>query len=153
MDPSREIQLHQSSAPVSPNGRLESLDGDQEATTRPSTPALPPRLPWPPLHEGYGFRPPSGSSTPLTEASHPADGASPLPDPHGLGWPAKSTISRLHASPAERAACEKRMAIAVRTILECIGEDPNREGLLKTPERYVQAIMWMTRGYEERLAG
>lgn len=45
------------------------------------------------------------------------------------------------------------MASAVRTILECIGEDPNREGLLKTPERYAQAIMWMTRGYEERLAG
>lgn len=45
------------------------------------------------------------------------------------------------------------MATAVRTILECIGEDPDREGLLKTPERYAQAIMWMTRGYEERLAG
>jgi len=45
------------------------------------------------------------------------------------------------------------MASAVCTILECIGEDPNREGLLRTPERYAQAIMWMTRGYEERLAG
>lgn len=45
------------------------------------------------------------------------------------------------------------MASAVRTILDCIGEDPNREGLLRTPERYAQAIMWMTRGYEERLAG
>ena len=66
---------------------------------------------------------------------------------------AKSTISRLNATPLERAACEKRMASAVRTILECIGEDPDREGLLKTPERYAQAIMWMTRGYEERLAG
>ena len=45
------------------------------------------------------------------------------------------------------------MASAVRTILECIGEDPDREGLKRTPERYAQAIMWMTRGYEERLAG
>ena len=45
------------------------------------------------------------------------------------------------------------MADAVRTILECIGEDPDREGLQRTPERYAQAIMWMTRGYEERLAG
>jgi hypothetical protein len=66
---------------------------------------------------------------------------------------AKSTISRLNATPLERDACEKRMATAVRTILECIGEDPDREGLRKTPERYAQAIMWMTRGYEERLAG
>ncbi|KXN87956.1 GTP cyclohydrolase 1 [Leucoagaricus sp. SymC.cos] len=37
------------------------------------------------------------------------------------------------------------MASAVRAILECIGEDPDREGLLRTPERYAQTIMWMTR--------
>lgn len=66
---------------------------------------------------------------------------------------AKSTLSRLNATPAERLARERRMAGAVRTILECIGEDPDREGLLRTPERYAQAIMWMTRGYEERLTG
>jgi GTP cyclohydrolase I len=41
----------------------------------------------------------------------------------------------------------------VRTVLECIGEDPDREGLLRTPERYAQALMWMTKGYEERLPG
>lgn len=45
------------------------------------------------------------------------------------------------------------MTDAVRTILECLGEDPTRDGLLKTPERYAKALMWMTRGYEERLAG
>jgi GTP cyclohydrolase I len=45
------------------------------------------------------------------------------------------------------------MVAAVRTVLECIGEDPDREGLLRTPNRYAQALMWMTRGYEERLAG
>ncbi|TFK56191.1 GTP cyclohydrolase I [Heliocybe sulcata] len=102
------------------------------------------------LREGYGFRPTSGASTPLTPGSGLRD--SPLPDPHGLGWPAKSTILRLNASPAERAAREKKMTDAVRTILECIGEDPDREGLARTPERYAQAVMWMTRGYEERLA-
>jgi len=41
----------------------------------------------------------------------------------------------------------------MRIILECLGEDPDREGLLRTPERYAQAVMWMTKGYEERLAG
>lgn len=45
------------------------------------------------------------------------------------------------------------MEAAVRVLLECIGEDPSREGLLRTPARYAQALMWMTRGYEERLAG
>lgn len=66
---------------------------------------------------------------------------------------AKSTVSRLHATPEEKAAREKKMATAVRTLLECIGEDPNREGLLRTPDRYAQALLWMTRGYEEKLAG
>lgn len=66
---------------------------------------------------------------------------------------AKSTFSRLTATSEERAAREKKMAAAVRTILESIGEDPDREGLVKTPERFAQAIMWMTKGYEERLAG
>lgn len=66
---------------------------------------------------------------------------------------AKSTVSRLNATAEEKLAREKKMALAVRAILECIGEDPDREGLLRTPERYAQAIMWMTRGYEERLAG
>ena len=99
--------------------------------------------------EGYGFRPLSGSSTPLTGKGRQL----PLPDPNGLGWPAKSTLSRLQSTPAERTAREEKLANAVRTLLECIGEDPDREGLRRTPERYAQALMWMTRGYEERLAG
>ena len=66
---------------------------------------------------------------------------------------AKSTLSRLNATPEERAAREQKLATAVRTILECIGEDPDREGLVRTPERYAQALMWMTKGYEERLSG
>lgn len=40
---------------------------------------------------------------------------------------------------------------AVRTILECIGEDPSREGLLKTPGRVAKAYMDLTKGYEENL--
>ncbi|KAI0069095.1 GTP cyclohydrolase I [Artomyces pyxidatus] len=88
-----------------------------------------------------------------TPASAVATGrASPLPDVNGLGWPAKSTIFRLNATAAEKAARQTRLAAAVRTVLECIGEDPDREGLLRTPERYAQALMWMTKGYEERLA-
>ncbi|KZT71597.1 GTP cyclohydrolase I [Daedalea quercina L-15889] len=111
------------------------------------------RSAWSPhVREGYGFRPPSGHSTPLLASTSRMGGDSPIPDPNGLGWPAKSTLARLNATPAEKAAREQKLAGAVRTILECIGEDPDREGLLKTPERYAQALMWMTRGYEERLA-
>jgi len=35
----------------------------------------------------------------------------------------------------------------VRETIRRIGEDPAREGLLKTPERVAMAMKWMTRGY------
>lgn len=42
-------------------------------------------------HEGYGFRPPSGISTPMYLSK--AVAKSPLPDAHGLGWPGEQFIS------------------------------------------------------------
>jgi GTP cyclohydrolase IA len=61
------------------------------------------------------------------------------------------TKSRLEASPEEAAARQKKLTEAVRTILECIGEDPDREGLRQTPERFAKAMMFFTKGYEENL--
>ncbi|KAG7097241.1 hypothetical protein E1B28_004612 [Marasmius oreades] len=114
-------------------------------------PDSPPARTTPHIRDGYGFRTPSGGTTPAKSASRKTL-ENLVPDSYGLGWPAKSTYSRLTATPEERAARERKLAEAVRTILDCIGEDPDREGLLRTPERYAQAVMWMTKGYEERLA-
>jgi GTP cyclohydrolase I len=37
----------------------------------------------------------------------------------------------------------------VREILAALGEDPDREGLLKTPERVMRALRYFTKGYAE----
>jgi GTP cyclohydrolase I len=47
---------------------------------------------------------------------------------------------------------EKRFEEAVKTMLEIVGEDVNREGLLKTPNRVYRAFMDMTKGYHEDAA-
>jgi GTP cyclohydrolase IA len=38
---------------------------------------------------------------------------------------------------------------AVRTLLQHMGEDPEREGLVRTPHRVVKALEYLTRGYQE----
>ena len=38
---------------------------------------------------------------------------------------------------------------AVKTMIEQIGEDPSREGLIKTPSRVQQAFAFMTQGYKQ----
>ena len=44
---------------------------------------------------------------------------------------------------------EERVAQLVHELLTEIGEDPNREGLLKTPLRVARALEFLTRGYRE----
>lgn len=46
-----------------------------------------------------------------------------------------------------------RLREACRTILECLGEEASREGLLKTPDRMTEALLNMTAGYEKSIAG
>jgi GTP cyclohydrolase I len=45
-------------------------------------------------------------------------------------------------TPKELSAAEKKIA-------ETMGEDPNRQGLLKTPERVAKAYTFITQGYQQ----
>jgi GTP cyclohydrolase IA len=42
---------------------------------------------------------------------------------------------------------EDAYATLVREQLELLGEDPERNGLLRTPERVARSMRWLTRGY------
>ena len=44
---------------------------------------------------------------------------------------------------------QERFEEAVKTILEIIGEDVSREGLIKTPNRVFRSFMEMTKGYHQ----
>jgi GTP cyclohydrolase I len=44
-----------------------------------------------------------------------------------------------------------RYADLVHEQLSLVGEDPDREGLLRTPERVAKAMRFLTRGYQERV--
>ena len=46
---------------------------------------------------------------------------------------------------------EKKIAALARQLLVELGEDPEREGLKKTPERVAKSLVFLTRGYRQTL--
>ncbi|KAF9877245.1 hypothetical protein CkaCkLH20_05511 [Colletotrichum karsti] len=76
---------------------------------------------------------------------------SPVIDFDGLSRPSVGTRERLEESPELAAVRLAKLEGAVRTILECVGEDPARSGILDTPSRYAKAMLFFTKGYQENV--
>lgn len=95
----------------------------------------------------------AGPLTPPATVSRPASPytLNPPIDFDGLSWPCPGTRQRKESTPEETEERLDKLSGAIRTILECIGEDPEREGLRETPMRYAKAMLYFTKGYEENV--
>ena len=70
---------------------------------------------------------------------------------------AQATVHALNAHAGCDHAHDEHAAVAVMTdrfrdIIVALGEDVNREGLVKTPERAAKAMHFLTRGYRQDIA-
>ncbi len=61
------------------------------------------------------------------------------------GSPGDESRAAAAAAPADGQA---ELASLVRQQLHLLGEDPGREGLLRTPERVAKSLAWLTGGYD-----
>jgi GTP cyclohydrolase I len=57
----------------------------------------------------------------------------------------------LEPKGAKDGAKEENIAALVRKMISLVGEDPNREGLRKTPERFEKAFKFLTSGYHQNV--
>src|SRR6266850_7227500 len=55
--------------------------------------------------------------------------------------------SELHAVRPQPAAAGPSLEEMVHRTLVLLGEDPERQGLVRTPERVAESLQWLTRGY------
>lgn len=91
----------------------------------------------------------NGTNAPLSKnltSTEPADPISVTVRPD------RSTLHGQEVkAPTVPQVAQDEMMDAVRTILLGVGEDPEREGLLKTPKRVAEAMQFLTSGYNQSL--
>lgn len=60
-------------------------------------------------------------------------------------------MKKMSKTPVRAQPDEKKIAALVKELLVELGEDPEREGLKKTPERVAKALAFLTRGYRQNM--
>lgn len=82
-----------------------------------------------------------------TPPSSAAEG--PTRNPKSLG--AAANLHLAPAGPGPEPLPADRLELLARGLLEEVGEDPRREGLLQTPKRVAKALRFLTSGYDADL--
>lgn len=67
-----------------------------------------------------------------------------------LSVPLASRANEAESAEGKRVRTE-RMTNAVKELISCLGENPEREGLVETPKRAAEAFLFWTKGYEANL--
>lgn len=115
-------------------------------------PAGPCRLPMEASRSCNGYARQERPPPPPSAVSSPSAGAEkqrvPSAGGSGDGWRGERPRSE-----EDNELSLPSLAAAYTTILRSLGEDPERQGLLKTPWRAATAMQFFTKGYQETISG
>ncbi len=73
--------------------------------------------------------------------------------PSTSGSSTTSEKTPLYRDPLDAQTMLPGMKQAYKSLISSVGEDPDRQGLKKTPERAAKALMFFTKGYEQNIQG
>ncbi|KAJ5701935.1 GTP cyclohydrolase I [Penicillium malachiteum] len=106
------------------------------------------------VHDGLPYEAENEASNPNSPSNPPMATISPvssLPSTTLLNWhdARKPDLNGSQVPDSNFDWRTQKLTGAIKTILECIGENPEREGLRDTPKRYAEAMLYLTKGYGE----